>query len=234
MKIQPFIFNWKGKYENTCSIESDLTEIFDSVTIINSEDEFTKPEWKNLGDSAYFTEQFLTALNLFDGDVLFHIQGDVSYSNWKQLVEDAKTYYEKFNWGIYSPNVDYSWYDSKQADIKSIEFDESNLKMVSCTDCTVWFIHKDIINLFKESKVDFSQYKMGWGFDLILCAISHLNNRPVIRDYAHTVDHPQGTNYNSNLAMTEMADLKEKLPQDIKEVVDDIHGDIENISKYYL
>jgi hypothetical protein len=236
MNIQPFIFNWNGQFEKTCKIEDSLSEIFDKVTVINSDDNNSKQGWIDLGNTSYFSDQFSKALEMFDGDVLMHVQGDVSYDNWNKLVEDAIYYMNYYNAGIYSPNVDYSWYSSENADIDSLQSDHDNIKMVCCTDETVWFIHKDIIQEMIERKVDFSENTMGWGWDLVLAAISFVNSRPVIRDYQHTIDHPMGTNYNKEQAAREMEILWNSLDPDLREVVSLIKGskiDRETISKYF-
>lgn len=233
MNIQPFIFNWKGKHSNTCYIEEEISKNLVPVTVINSEEKYSNPNWVNLGDSAFFAKQFLTALDLFDGDIFFHIQGDASYSNWRQLIEDAQKYFTQLNYGIYAPNINHTWYDSNIADINLLPLEDKNLKMVSCTDCTVWFIHKDIIDLYKKSKIDFTKYKIGWGIDLVFCALSHLNHRKVIRDYSHEIKHPKGTGYDEGLAHSEMNHLKSVLPVEIKQMIEFIHFDKEKIANFY-
>lgn len=233
MKIHPFIFNWKRQFEKTCEKELQLKKIFDKVTVINSDDANEKDDWINIGDECYYTDQFLKALELFDGDVLFHIQGDASYEKLSELIEDAKKYYDEYEWGIYAPNVDYTWYTSENTDIQSLQSSHPNIKMVADPDCTCWFIHKDIINAFKDRKIDMTDQKMGWGIDLTLCALSFIASRPVIRDYDHTVDHPPGTNYNKDQASREMNILWNRLDQDMKIAISHIKGDREQLSGYF-
>lgn len=233
MNIQPFIFNWKGQFEKTCQKERQLKKIFDKVIVINSDDTNEKPEWINVGDDYYFTDQFLKALEVFDGDALFHIQGDASYDNFEGLIEDAKKYYEEYEWGIYAPNVDYTWYVSQNTDILSLESSHPNIKMVADPDCTCWFIHKDIINDFKKRNIDMSDQKMGWAVDVSMCALSFLMSRPVIRDYNHTIEHPPGTNYNKGIAADEMNRFWERSSNDLKESMSYIKGDREKLTKYF-
>jgi len=233
MNIQPFIFNWNRQFEKSCAIQDALTPIFDKVIVINSDDNNTRDGWVDIGDESYFSDQFRKALELFDGDVLLHIQGDVSYDKWEKLIEDAKQYLEYYNAGIYAPNIDYTWYSAENTDIESLESDHPNIKMVACTDETVWFIRKEIIQEMLDRKVDFSNNKMGWGWDLVLAAISFVNSRPVIRDYNHTIDHPMGTNYNKEKASQEMLDLWNSLDEDLKEAVSHIKNQRENLVKYF-
>ena len=233
MKIQTFIFNWRRQYEHTKYKIEQLKKIGVDPIVINSDDEHNDEGWHNIGESSYFTDQFCKAIELFDGDVLFHIQADASYDNWKQLYEDAEKYYELTDWGIYAPNVDYTWYDASRSNVDTLQFELDKLKIVSNTDCTCWFIHKDVINWYKEKELDFSKYKMGWSWDIVFPALCFINKRPVIRDYNHTVSHPQGTNYDTQQAEQEMWELFQSLPLDIKQAFAHIKGDRQQLYKYY-
>lgn len=234
MNIQPFIFNWKGQYEKTLKKEQSLQKIFDKVIVINSDDTNEEDRWINIGDDCYYTDQFMKAIELFEGEVLFHIQGDASYDKLKELVEDAQKYFEEYEWGIYAPNVDYTWYTAENTDIESLQSNHENIRMVADTDCTCWFIHKDVISEFLNRKIDMSDQKMGWGVDLCLSSLSFILGRSVIRDYNHMIDHPSGTNYNKDQASQEMNVLWSRLDDDIKEAISYIKGDREKLVKYFL
>jgi hypothetical protein len=237
--IQPFIFNWKNQFEKTCVIEDALKQIFDDVTVINSDEEKTRDGWIDLGDNAYFGAQFNKALELFKKEkkVFFHIQGDTEYDNWKELVKSARKYYNLYEWGVYCPDVTNIWYTSENTDIIGIESEDENIKMVACTDETVWFIHRDIIDDFYNRNLlplmTPEKMKMGWGWDLVMNAISFLQGRPVIRDYDHQIQHAKGTNYNKDSAAQEMANLWDNLPDDLTECISYIKGDREKLVKYF-
>lgn len=236
MNIQPFIFNWNNQFEKTCTTENSLSKIFEKVTVINSDDNNTRDGWVDLGDEAYFSDQFRKALELFDGDILFHIQGDVEYDNWEKLVEDARNYFDYYDAGIYAPNVDYTWYSSENVDIDSIQSGHDNIKMVACTDETVWFIKKEVIQKLFDTGVDFSTNKMGWGWDLALASICFLNGYPVIRDYNHTINHPSGTNYDKEIAARELQQVWNSLDDDLKKIFSLIKGtksDREKLVEYF-
>lgn len=237
MKFHSFIFNWKGHYEKAKYKEAQLKKLGLKVTVINSDDSIKSLEndWVHIGESAYFTAQFLEAIKLFDGDVFFHVQADASYEEWTRLLEDSRAYFNKYNWGIYAPNVDYTWYESNLTDISQVVFqDDRNLRLVACPDCTCWFIHKDIINEFKTRKIDMSACHMGWGWDIILPGISYLKRRVVIRDYAHTVQHPRGTGYNTDQAEKEMFALFRSLPDDLRLMFSYIKGDRNKLIKILI
>jgi len=223
--IHPFIFNWNLQFEKTCVIEDSLKEICDDVTVINSDDNYTRDGWINLGNSAYFTAQFTKALELFEKDkkVFLHIQGDTEYTDWKGLINDAIKYYDLYKWGVYAPDVTNIWYTSNKTDIDGIQFENYNIKMVACTDETVWFIHRDVINDFHKRgllKIMTPEtMKLGWGWDLVMNAISFIISRPVIRDYSHQIQHSKYTNYNEEIAQQEMINLWNSLPEDLKSCI---------------
>ena len=155
MKIHTFVFNWRGQYEKTKQKEAQLTALGIPFTIINSDEEHEEPGWENIGEDSYFTAQFLKAIEIFsqtDADALFHIQADASYDDWGSIIESAKKYSEEYNWGIYAPNVDYTWYDSSRVDMDAFTMEDPKVKMVSNTDCTCWFIHRDIIKEAQDRK----------------------------------------------------------------------------------
>lgn len=237
ISIKPFIFNWKDQYEKTKHKENQLLNLNYKPVVINSDETVEEDLWVNLGDSAYFNKQFLTALSIFNSsteEVFFHIQADASYDNWENLINDAKFYYNKYNWGIFAPNVDYTWYTAERTDIDTLGIlDYANLRFIGSPDCTCWFIHRAVIEKFLTFTISMNKYKFGWGWDIILPAISYLINRPVLRDYAHTIQHPQGTNYNKDKAELEMIDLFNRLPENLKMLFFFIKQDRQKLNLIY-
>ena len=233
MKIQTFIFNWCNQYEHTIKKIEQLKIIGKTPIVINSDDEYKKADWYNIGEESYFTAQMSKALELFDGDVLFHIQADASFDNWQPIYDSAEKHFKKYKWGIYAPNVDFTWYVSERTDLDMFNIAQKNLKMVANTDCTCWMIHKDIINEAIKRKIDFSPYKMGWSFDIIYTALSYMKKRPVLRDYNYTVQHPKGTNYSKGIAEAEMHTFYQSLPEEIQRPFEMIKGDRNQLAEYY-
>lgn len=233
MNIQTFIFNWRGQYEKTKHKINQLNQIDIEPIVINSDDERKEVGWHNIGEESYLTAQTLKAIELFDSDAMFIILADASFDNWYDIYQSAEKYSEKYKWGIYAPNVDYTWYDAGKVDMDMFKTGVQNLKMVSNTDCICWMIHKDVIEEAKKRKVDFAPYKMGWSFDIVYVSLSYMMKRPVLRDYNFTIHHPQGTNYNKSQAEHEMHTLYNSLPKDIKEPFSYIKGDRFQLAKYY-
>lgn len=230
--IQPFIFTWKRHFKSACTIEDQLKEIFPKVTVINSDDDNTREGWINIGDSCYFGAQFRKALSLFTGNILFHIQADVEYDKWNELVEDAKFYLRYYEAGIYAPNVDYTWYSGDKTDFTWTHLKHSHLKCVGSTDETVWFIHKAVLDGLTERGIDTNQNPLGWGWDSVLSAISYSKGLPVIRDYRHTIKHPQGTGYDHAAATAQMDALVASLDPDLQQIHSYIRGERQMLAQY--
>lgn len=218
MKIQCFIFNWKGQYENALKLEKELKNYVD-VIVVNSDDEHKLEHWKNIGDEYYFSAQFRVALNLFDPkkyDCFWHIQSDASSDQFKQIIDSAKNSFEKYKWGVYAPNVDDTFYIPSRTDIIDIE---NGLKLVATTDNTCWFIHKDFIEEMINHLDLMNTNELGWGWDLLICAFSHMAQRKVIRDYNFMINHPASTGYLKDQAENEMQEMYQKCPNDLKQVI---------------
>jgi hypothetical protein len=233
MIIHPFIFNWKNKFDSTCRIEEELLKIFDTVTVINSDEENKKNNWINLDDSCYFTAQFSNAINRFNGDLFLQIQGDSSYYDWKIIVDSAIKYYEKYKYGIYAPNVDFTPLHAGYVNIKTDFFKEDkNLELVTMTDCTCWFIEKEIIDYFiKNFFLIYAETKHGWGISACMAAISFLKGKYVLRDYNYTIMHPKSTNYDITSAIADMDYFHDNLDEEIQTIIKNIRM---NDSEYLL
>ena len=232
MNIQCFIFSWKGQYDNAVNLESQLSKLVDT-TVINSDETQTKSNWITLDDFCYFSDQFRKALELFDDskyDALCHIQADVSFDSWNDIFISAQQMFEKYNWGIYAPNVIDSFYVPSNTDVYELE---NKIKVVATPDCSAWIIHKDFIQEVKNNLKLMEHNFYGWGFDLLICAFAHLKHRPVIRDYRYTVNHPASTGYKKYEAEQEMVDMIISAPKMLKEIMIMIKTNHKNIAELY-
>ena len=237
MNIQSFIFNWRNQFASTLTIEKQLNKILDQVNVINSDEKNYRAYWHNIGEDSYFTNQFLKALDIHDGaSVFFHIQGDTSYHDWPQLVQDARHYMQKYNAGIYYPKVNnVEWQSDELASLKMVTTQNANIKYIVNGDETVWFIHPRVVQYFKYLDLEdcFLDNKMGWGWDIVFCAVSHMIGMPVIRDSNHTIEHPLSRTYDQNLANSGYHNTFYKLPTSIKDYIKLVHGrkDLTSIAK---
>lgn len=214
MKIHSFIFTWLEYHTNAKKYE-DILSTIDKTTVINSNTSVasTYPKWMTLQDLSFFSHQWRTALSLFDkhkSDILFHCQADIDFTEFQQLIEKAKYYFEKYNCGIYAPNIDYtSWVFPNKDRLKEYE---PNVFEVPQTDETCWFIHRDIIENFPILTHDI----YGWYVDYTCIAISRILNRPVIRDYNFTIKHPKHNGYSYSAARSEFTSNLCVLPHEIQ------------------
>jgi hypothetical protein len=211
-RIVPFIFNWRGQFENARRTEEALAAELGQVIVINSDDHCSQPGWINVGDESYFTAQFLHAMDMFDGDVLLHVQADASYLHWRRLIDDALRHLEHYRWGVYAPHVDFTNWNPGFADVDQVRFRDPQLRLVACTDCTCWFIHRDIVDQMRALRPLFAAGRLGMGIDMTACALSYLDRRPVLRDYSHVVDHPRSRGYDTTEARAELASFLARAP----------------------
>jgi len=200
--IHCFIFNWPKTTENVKKLYKQLSLLINikfKLTVLNCDNSYTEKSWINLPTDYYFGQQFATALEYFSGDILFHIQGDAYFDDWESLVIRARGVFEKYNCGVYAPNVDYTAWSSESLKLQEIEF---GLWSVKHTDCTCWFINRQLFFHLPPDKV--KENKFGWGIDLSLYAIAWHHKKLVLRDYNFKILHPCSTGYSKSEANTQM------------------------------
>jgi hypothetical protein len=214
VSIHAFIFNWKDKTENALKLEELFNKIFDKVTVINSSEDYTSPHWVNLGDNAYFGDQFSKALEIFDCnsyDLLFHIQADVynPENDWGSIIDSARHYYLKHNYAVYAPNIDYTFWSNEITKLNNFDgVYDPNIAVVTTTDCSCWFINSTIITNFKNKYLNaFKKNNLGWGACSVICGEGFMNRMPVLRDNNFKLSHPRGTSYNSKDATIQMEEF---------------------------
>jgi len=219
MKTLCFVFSWKGQYQNAIKLEQQLSPLVDKLYVINSDDDNTPEHWINIGNECYFSDQFRKALDIAkteDYDVFWHVQADASYSDWKSVVDSAAATREEYNWGVYAPNVDDTFYVAAKTDVARLE---KNLSIVGTTDNTCWFIDKEMIEGMRDNLYLMKDNHLGWGWDLIVCGLSHIKDRKVIRDYNFTINHPKSTGYKKEEAEVEMMEMYRRCPDNLREAI---------------
>jgi len=220
--VEYYIFNWKATLDNVLYYENKMKECNKNYKVVNIVEDYTYPNWIQLDDSYYFTKQFNTAIENFKGDFYFHIQGDVKTDiDFNEIENKMLEIYNKTNFGVYAPNVDWTFWDQKAIIANSnLEY----LKFVRTTDCSFWCIHKDIIEEYKKyAKIMEEHNKFGWAVDLLICALSYVRGRKVLRDYRYTVNHPTSTAYDKTDAEIEMHNLVNHLPKDVGMAYSSMH-----------
>jgi hypothetical protein len=201
MRVQAFVFNWTGHARNAARLETEIAGYAD-VRVINSDDEarLQHPAWVHLGESAYFTAQWNKAFDLFDGDVLFHIQADARVDDVGRLLRRAKAVFQRHNVGVYEPNVNFTAFGY---DPRTLERVERGLYRVPMTDCTCWFIRREVVA--RTPRVAPATNRYGWGICDATAATAQLRGQLCVRDYSFTVHHPRQQGYPTPAAAAQRA-----------------------------
>lgn len=193
MNIQIFIFCWNDYIDKAKEMEKNLKN-FGNTTVINSNIKEKTPSWINL-NNAYFAEQWNVLIENISSttEYIFHIQSDATIPNYENLINRFKdVVYKHKNIGVYAPNVDYTWHTY---DLNKLNKIEESLYEVPNTDCTCWFINRELIDNLPLYNVN-TNY-IGYGADWYYIAKSRLNNKLVIRDYTITILHPNLKGYDA-------------------------------------
>ena len=233
MKTLCFLFSWRGQYEKALKLEQQLKPLVDHLVVINSDDDNKPEHWINIGNECYFSDQcrkMIEVAQSYDYDVLWHVQADVSYSDWESILIAGKTSNEEYDWGVYAPNIDDTFYISSRTDVFDLK---DKLTVVATTDCSCWMIKRDLIDQMRSNLHLMETNHLGWGWDLIICGIAHTQQQKVIRDYNFTIDHPASTGYKKEQAESEMAEMYGKCHDSLKEAIYYIKVDPRMLNKYY-
>lgn len=215
--IQCFIFTWPGYLQNAINLEKEFSKFID-VTVINS-CKTKKDHWINLGEKAYFGEQFRKSLEEFrktNKKIFFHTQADVSFDIFEKFLIESLDDIEKTNAGVWAPQVQ-NTYTLEGRKMKELR---NNLFLEKTVDETTWMISKNIIDFFYEKKIEqcFKNNFYGWGYDLVMCSISWHIGMPVIKNYNYNLLHPKKKGYDIYLADKECQETISLLPQEIKQI----------------
>lgn len=208
MKVQHFIFNWARVTEDVKKIKKSLNKSEYIVDVINCDD-ISQRGWINLGNDYWLYGQFYKCLEKFDysNDYLNIMLGDVETTDYSELFKRTEEVVSNIdNVGIYAPdysNKEKCWWIIDNVSVEKfdndnvIKFDDDNL--VASTMCDFFYltIHRDIVKAYSDfvstlvkQYPDFEYWKgHGWGIDLILCAIAHMQNKFVIRDKKISLGH---------------------------------------------
>jgi hypothetical protein len=222
---QIFVNIWPGKYEEGQKLLKELSklEINNLVAIVSGENEIIDAhKVVYLDHDAFFGNQFLAAIKMFNSDILIQIQSDAIIDDIQETIKSCvEAYTESNNLGIWAPDIDYTSWISEIARKKmflssrkkALQAESSQIEVLN-TDCTFWSLSKEVIKEFQ--KIDFRGIKYGWGLDLIASAICRSKKLMVIRDLDFVVKHEKGTGYGEELARIEWKLLQKKIPFQIR------------------
>lgn len=223
MHFQFFIFAWPGHALKARDLESNLVARGEDVQVIASGIDDSPERWLKLSNDAYFGDQFVSALDRFDGDVLVHVQADGSITDLDYFLQRLRYAHTILRPGVWAPDVDYTFYRTDfvlapTGDNVSVEeaLDPSIVEVVN-TDCTCWSLSSAVVqDLRGFVRPD---WKLGWGWDTLAAATSSSLGLRVLRDLSVKVRHPRGTGYNTEQAAGEFDRVKATLSPEMRQLV---------------
>jgi hypothetical protein len=216
--LHAFIICWTGKEDNVEAIARSIVGVADQVTVIYStQDESERSgsgEWVQVPNEWFYGRKFRRTLELSTADITLQIQGDVSCSDWKTLIERCRHVYETTPaLGVWAPEVNYTWWDTEAVGILHVDA-EKQLTSVSNTDGIIWSFSGPVRE--RLSQLGYDMNNLGWGMECAAIAHAYTNNMLVVRDMTTQVVHPVGTGYSRDEANRQMdAFLAQLTPQEI-------------------
>jgi hypothetical protein len=205
--IYVYIFSWKHVTNNAVALYQKISPYFPRTTLINCDENsrdlpISASNIIQLDDRYYYGGQFHTAINNTPpGKILACVVGDVSPdADWAGIARNAVVAFNRKDIGIYAPNVYYTYWTLRGANIAGELFDVEN------TDCTCWFLHPILTDSFRSLDY-FGLSNFGWGIDKIYCGGARAAGLHVARDYSKLVTQPKGTAYSEREAGIQMQAL---------------------------
>lgn len=215
MKIHGFVCSWEGHEDKAEALQENIGRCV-TVTVINTEQPLKghHPAWIHLERSAYFSAHWNKIVELLDGDILFQIQADAELENFEELFAKAEILFKKYQLGVYEPNVDYTAIRYNKLDLPMLE---PEVYEVPKTDCTCWFVAKEVLR--RLPPIDVGVNKYGFGVVRAIAALSNLSGKRCARDYSFTVRHPRGSGYDHRAAKEQMKKYLQTLDTDLQEAI---------------
>jgi len=198
MKIQYFVFNYAHFHEAKDLLNRFLNEGLDAYLLSNeapNDPEYEETDRVKKFSNIFYTGQWNEALKLFNADILFITNADVTINSIPELVSKMTNFYEKYKSDLYAPN---HYWTSWTFDPNLLEDLEPNLKLVPMTDSTIWSISADIVQ--KVGQIDLDINKLGWGIEILAAWYCKQLGKYVVRDYSVKYKHPRSTKYNRHEA----------------------------------
>jgi hypothetical protein len=215
--LHAFIICWAGKEDNVEKIASSLVGVADEVTVIYSTQDESERNgsgtWIQVPNDWFYGKKFQRTLEMSKADVTLQIQGDVSCSDWKHLIERCRLAYETMpGLGVWAPEVNGTWWDTEAVTIHPHA--GKQLISVSNTDGIIWSFSRPVYE--RLSQLEYGMNNFGWGVEVFAIAHAYTNNMLVVRDTATEVVHPLGTGYAKDEAYRQMlAFMDQCTPQEL-------------------
>jgi hypothetical protein len=204
--IYTYVFSWKKVFKNALKIYNEVSKVFPNVYFIDCDETTGKtfPNQIKLTNKQYYGSQFETAINhIPENAILGIVVGDIkiNYTDWNNVYKNLTDTFMTYDIGVYAPfEKRTGWMKSKGT------LSNKNLHNTNNTDCTVWFLHPDIVTVAKKLDIP-KKSPYGWGIDLVLCNYAIHKGKYVVYDTSVEVSNPKGTGYDCKKAGDQMNDL---------------------------
>lgn len=199
MKIQAFIFNWRGRKQHAVQLEA-MFRPHCAVAVINSDDslKIRYPHWHHIGNDAYFTDQWNAARARFDADVFLHIQADVWPDRFALMLSECIKCLTTPGVGVYAPNVNFNPHVFARRSLCRLS---DGIYEVPATDCSFWAISSEVVR--NTPAVDPQINRLGWGIEYLVGAVCRRRKLKIVRDYRFLAAHPRSRGYDNAQASRE-------------------------------
>jgi hypothetical protein len=181
----------KSNFNLVFKINPDNDYDFNMILTI-SNDIFVKEFDKILSTHNIISIIYNSSTNKYDFDI------KINYTDWNKVYQNLTNAFATYDIGVYAPFEERTgWMKSKET------LPNKNLHITDNTDCTVWFLHPDIVEVAK--KLDIAKNSSyGWGIDIILCKYAMHINKHVVYDTSVKVSNPKGSGYDSRKAHSQI------------------------------
>ena len=200
--VQVFVFSWKKVEFNALQVFTEVTAAFDDVWLVDCDPsshlEDSVKKIIKLNDSAYYGQQITASFQAArKKTVVGIIIGDIAPgTRWDVVNRNVRTAYYDWDAGVYAP------YESRTHWQRAIgRLEGTDMYTTSNTDSVAWFISPDLVHVFKDARMDLTNF--GWGIDVAIIQFANILGHKVVFDKAVTVTNPGGTAYNTATAMSQ-------------------------------
>lgn len=212
MNIDAYLVNWDQVYDNVCDLEQRLTACGIKPTVINS-GSAVESQWTHVGDIRYF-RQLYTALKMFDRQHTHFMfcAGDLKHGDWPSLFDRARLIMSDSQVGVYAPMFTYTPWGAAQTHVCAYPKVDGAVISTQTDGMFVIMARNVADELLKfyeyaEQHINWSDYRTGWGIDIVWSSLCMCLNQYIIRDSLHYVEHPEGSSYDHSRAWEEMNNL---------------------------
>ena len=204
MNTHIFIISWAGQHENAGIIANKLLAYTKNVSIVYSDPdpEFIFELPCNLirrPNELFWGDKFKACLDACGDDHMLVIHADCTCDDWEKIVQRCHDVATKLPIvGVWSPKIDYVKFNLVHNSIFKLKDD---LIVVDRTDGIVFYLCHRIIERMRRAAYEENIY--GLGIELMFVAAAYSLNMVAVIDHSVSVDHPEDTGYNSDIAQSQ-------------------------------